>query len=171
MKRLKNKFRLGQMKLSFGMIFSIILMILFVAFAFYAIDKFLSMSDAVKIGKFSDSLQSDIDKIWKAPQASQKFEYDLPKKIKKICLIDYSSGNKGGNSDIYEELEHMYYENENLFFYPVGSSEGIDVLVLKHINLEKITETKNPFCIESSKGKVELTLKKNYDEILVRIEK
>jgi hypothetical protein len=167
----------AQMKLPFGMIFSIILIVIFISFAFYAISKFLSMGNAVTIGKFVDNFQSDINKIWKSSQASQSFKYDVPSKIEKVCLIDYSSSVKG-KPDIYEELKEIYYElrqgyneNENLFFYPMSSSEGIDSLEIKNINLENITKEENPFCFNSKKGEIELVLKKRYDEILVRIER
>ena len=70
----------GQMKLSFGMIFSIILIIVFISFAFYAIQKILEMQELMKVGKFKDNLEADIDSAWKGSQRSQEVEYILPKK-------------------------------------------------------------------------------------------
>jgi hypothetical protein len=163
-----KKSKAGQLKLSFGMIFSIILIIIFLSFAFYAIGKFLSISNSVKAGKFSDDFQSDVNKIWKSSQASQEFEYILPSKTEEICFIDYSSDSRG-NEIIYDNLRVLYYEKENLFFYPIGSSGGTNALEIEHLNIEKITENENPFCIDTEEGKVKMTLKKNYDETLVNI--
>ena len=159
----------GQMKLSFGMIFSIILIIIFISFAFFAIQKFLDIQNSVQVGKFGNDFQSNIDKIWKGSQGSEKKEYSLPKKINYVCLIDYSSDEKGPNMNFYRELEQAYYENENLFFYPIGSAQGLNAKEIKHIDLEKITENENPFCIENIDGKVNLIIKKDFGETLVTI--
>jgi len=141
---MKNK--RGQMKLSFGMIFSIILIVIFIAFAFYAIQKFLGIQNTVKVGQFVDSLQSDVDKAWRSSQYSQKVEYFLPTKVEEVCFEDN--------------------EYENLVFH---SRDFIEGRKIKHINITKITEDKDPFCIETTKGKVEMTIKKDYGEALVTI--
>lgn len=141
---MKNK--RGQMKLSFGMIFSIILIVIFIAFAFYAIQKFLGIQNIVKVGQFVDNLQSDVDKAWRSSQYSQKVKYFLPTKVEEVCFTD----------DEYENLKFTSDE------YMVGKK-------IKHINITKITETEDPFCIETIKGKVEMTIKKDYGEALVTI--
>ncbi len=165
-----NKKR-GQMKLSFGMIFSIILIIIFISFAFYAIQKFLNIQNSVQVGKFVNDIQSNIDKIWSGSQGSEEKEYFLPKKIESVCFIDYSSKEKGINQKPYKELEQFYYENENMFFYPGGSAEGIDARDIKNIDLKKITKNENPFCIKNIKGKINLVIKKDFGEVLVTIGK
>ena len=139
----------GQLKLSFGMIFSIILIIIFISFAFYAIQKFLGMQRAIQVGQFIDDLQSDVDKLWKGVQGSQEVEYTLPKKIKRICFKDD--------------------EYENMFFYPEGSFEGFNSIEIKHIDIKKITKEKNPFCIENTNGKIKIIIKKDYGEELVTL--
>ncbi|MFH1325670.1 MAG: hypothetical protein ABIH49_02795 [archaeon] len=161
----------GQIKLSFGMIFSIILIVLFISFAFYAIGKFFDVQNSVQVGKFSNDLQNDVDKLWKGSQGSQEQEYLLPTKIKYVCFVDYgiNDGARGANRDFYSEYERIY-ENENMFFYPFGSSEGSDFVEIKHLSIEKITETNNPLCFENLKGKVALTIKKDFGEALVTIQ-
>ena len=145
----RNLNKRGQMKLSFGMIFSIILIIIFIVFAFYAISKFIGMQRIAQVGQFVDCLQSDVDKMWKGTQGSQEAEYSLPKKIKEVCFTDD--------------------EYENLFFYPEGSSEGFNSIEIKHIDIEKITENENPFCIQNTDGKVKMIVKKGFGEELVMI--
>ncbi len=159
------------MKLSFGMIFSIILIIIFISFSFYAIQKFLDIQNSVQVGKFANDFQNNIDKIWKGSQGSEEKEYFLPKKIIYVCFVDYSSEKKGEKQDLYNELEQLYYENENMFFYPIGSAQGFDAREIKHIDLEKITENENPFCIENIDGKLNLIIKKDFGEVLITIEK
>ncbi|MEJ2267684.1 MAG: hypothetical protein P8X70_01260 [Nanoarchaeota archaeon] len=138
----------GQMKLSFGMIFSIILIIIFIAFAFYAITKFLELQDSVKIGQFKDNLQNDIDKMWKGSQGTQEKSYVVPKKVKAICFVD-------------DEYRNLVFESEHF----IESEE------LEHLDIEKTLAGEDSLCIENIKGKVSLTLKKDYEDILVRIEK
>ena len=159
----------SQMKLSFGMIFSIILIIIFIAFAFYAVQKFIDVQNTVQIGKFSNDFQNDIDKIWKGSQGLQKKEYILPKKIEFVCFTDYSSSGKGLNKEFYDEFKLVYYENENLFFYPIGSAKGIDAKEIMRIDLTKTTETKNPLCFKNIEGKVSFTIQKDFNEALVTI--
>lgn len=139
----------GQMRLSFGMIFSIILMIIFIAFAFFAINKFLGMQRIAQVGQFTDGLQTDVDKMWKGSQGSREVEYSLPKKIKEVCFRDDEYG--------------------NLFFYPLDSSEGFNSIEIKHIDIEKIIENENPFCIKNIDGKVKMIVKKSFGEELVMI--
>ena len=135
----------GQMKISFGMIFSIILIIIFVSFAFFAVKKFMGIQDAMKIGQFGDRLQSDIDKLWRGSQGSQEVEYFLPSKIESVCFVDD--------------------EYENLVFHSESFIEGKKI---DNIDIEKITE-EGDFCIDVIKGKIKMTIKKDYGEALVII--
>ena len=162
----------GQMKLSFGMIFSIILIIVFVAAAFYAISKFLDLQEAIQIGQFVDGLQGDVDKIWRSPQgSSEPPDYTLPKNIQAVCFVDYSSPATGNNKDLYQKLKQVYYEYENMIFYPVGSGQGIDAIEIEHIDLVQTTTSANPLCINNVDGKINLKLKMVSGEALVTISK
>ena len=147
----------GQEQLSFGMIFSIILIIFFIVFAFYAIQKFLVIGNTAKIAGFTGQLESDIDKMWRG--------------IEYICFADYNAVKKGPKTSFYDELNQVYFESENFFFYPVGSSEMLNSKEIKHIDIEKITKDENPYCIKNIEGKIEITIKKDFGEALVAITK
>ena len=138
--------RKGQIKLSFGMIFSIILIIVFLVFAFYAIKTFLGIQDAVQTEKFINDLKSDIDRVWKSTESSEEKEYVLPSKIDAVCFRD-------------DEYENLFFQSDKFF-------EGEQI---SHIDTSKITSTENPFCIENVRRKVKLTLVKEIDEALVTI--
>lgn len=161
----------GQLNLSFGMIFSVILIIIFIIFAFYAIGKFLDLQNSAQIGKFKNDLQSDINRIWQSSKGSQEEEYFLPTKIKYVCFVDYHDGAKGDNEDFYDELELVYNEEENMFFYPVGSAEGLDATKIKNIDLGSITQSDNPYCFENANGRINLIITKDFGEALVSLER
>lgn len=160
----------GQMQLSFGMIFSIILVVVFLGFAFYAIKTFLAFQDSAKAGKLFDELQSDIDRIWKSSQSSEQQEYVVPSGADFVCFIDFSSDAQGADSIFYTELERSDYGSENLAFYPVKFT-GFESKEIKHIDIEETTAEENPLCIKTSNGRVSLVLKKDFGEALVMIEK
>ena len=137
----------GQMKMSFGMIFSIILIIVFVAFATYAIIKFIDMQQGIQVDIFKNDLQDDLDAMWESPQGSRTVAYSLPDKIDAVCFT---------RDDDYENL---YFESDDFF-------EGVNI---EHIDIDAIT-TSGDFCIENVEGEVSITLVKDYGEILVKIE-
>lgn len=142
MKKGKN----GQIKLSFGMIFSIILIIVFLAFAFYAIKTFLGMQNTIQTEKFLSDLKSDIDRVWKSTESSEEKEYALPSKIDAVCFRD-------------NEYENLFFRSDKFF-------EGGQI---NHINISEIISTGDSYCIENIGGKVTLTLVKEIGEALVTI--
>lgn len=159
----------AQMKISFGMIWAIILIIAFMGFAFYAVQKFLGMQRNLEVGNFANSLQEDIDRFWKSQKNSKQINYSLPTRIEKVCFIDYYSPLGGRDKEIGENLKQLFYEYENVFFYPIGSAEGLDAMQIKHLDIETITSEKNPNCFDNT-GKIELVIKKDYNNPLVVIE-
>ncbi len=130
----------SQMKLSFGMIFSIFLIIIFISFAIYAIIKFVGLQHVAQIEIFKNDLQADVNKMWQSQQGSQVKKYYLPKKISEVCFEEDESQNLMLISDI-----PIYWGN------------------IEHINIE------NSFCITNIEGKVSMTLVKDYGETLVKI--
>lgn len=141
----------GQTQISFGMIFSVILIIGFIAFAVWGIKKFLDVSDFAQAEKFKSDFQADIDNMWTSTQGSQALEYALPKKIGQVCFEDG--------------------EFENMYFLPLNSDyKGI---LLKNVDIAKTvrdsTSRPKKLCVESAKGKIRLTIKKAYNENTVTI--
>ena len=157
------------MKLSFGMIFSIILIIIFMTFSFFAIKKFMGISNTAQIAKFKSALQADVDKVWKSSQSSQQMSYILPSKITHVCFVDFTIRTRGLNQAFYDDLNTVYFGSENLVFYPIGSAEGFDSTKIKNIDLNKMIENNNPFCFKNTDGKVKITLQKSYGESLVTL--
>lgn len=132
----------GQIHLSFGMIFSIILIIAFIAFAVFGISFLLDLQEKGKVSLFKKNLQTDIDIAWESTRASQRMEYLIPSKINEVC---FRSNN----------------EFENIYFNPRGFSAGL----LNHALIEA------DFCIPVNNGRIYIQLTKNYNQDLVKIER
>jgi len=135
----------GQMKLSFGMIFSIILILIFIAFGIYVVIKFLNMQETIQLETFQNDLQEDVNKMWQSQQGSREVDYTLPKKINAICFVD-----------------NDYY---NLLF---ETDEHLDGITINNIDIESITSD-GSLCIANVEGKVSMTLVKDYGETRVKI--
>ncbi|MEK6757995.1 MAG: hypothetical protein AABX88_02600 [Nanoarchaeota archaeon] len=161
------------LELSFGMIFSIILIIVFLAFTGYVLTKLVGGGDKAQIAKFTNDLRNDITRAWVSSYVSETNEYNLPKKIEHVCFIDFSSdgGGKGSpdNTELYDELNMEYFGEGEMVLYPADSGEGLDSNTLEHVNLTKITKSENPYCIENKKGKISITIKKGYRENLITL--
>ena len=134
------------MKISFGMIFSIFLIIVFIAFAIYAITKFINLQKTIQIESFSNNLQEDINNMWKSAKGSQEETYSLPNKIEAVCFTD-------------DEFNNLMFRSSN--FMEGGKIEHIDILT--------ITEGEDPYCISNIDGKVKLIISKDFGEDLVTI--
>lgn len=158
------------MKLSFGMIFSIILIVIFLSFSFFAITKFIDIMHSTQIATFIKTFQTDVDKVWNEEGSSKNFTYNLPKKIDLVCIGDYgpesvAEGNQGDK--YFDELKEEYNTDENLIFYPIGSSKGQPSTKINNIEYD---EDNNPLCLKVREGKVKIRLKKDYGKPLVKFE-
>lgn len=143
MHNLKVTSKKGQLKISFGMIFSIVLIIIFLALAFYVIPKFLDFQRKAQVGLFITDLQDEVDKMWQGSHGSVEQTYSLPTKIEFVC----------------------FEEDARVFFKPIGSGYGMDDEKIEHLEI-----IDNDFCIEVIDGKIDLIIKKDYGESLVMIE-
>jgi hypothetical protein len=102
----------GQMKISFGMIFSIILIIAFIAFAIYAIIIFLDIKDTIDVSTFVNDLQNDVNTLWQSSEASRHMTYYLPEEIEKVCFYDGEGENLAFISE--EDISSGYHNITHL---------------------------------------------------------
>src|SRR3989338_2480580 len=136
----------GAMELSFGMLFSIILIIIFIAFAIYGVSKFLNLQKGIQTKTFANDLNYDIDKLWKS-QGSQPVSYTLPKNVEKVC----------------------FSEDENKLNINIMGKNFIETYDIEHATLSK--DFSKDDCVSVENGKIALQLEKTRGEALVVIEK
>lgn len=142
----------GIFGMSFGFIFSIILIIALIGVTMYAIAFFLNLSGCTNIGLFYDSLQDEIDRAWSSGIYSDTLGKiptgELEKAgIEMICFGELDS-TTSDNPDLQRELEDALFENkDNLFLSPPNKAcEGeLASYDIKHIQIEKF------FCVNVDK--------------------
>ena len=154
----------GAMELSFGMIFSILLIVFFIGFAFFAISKFINGGREVSVSLFVDDLNNAIDDMWRGTKGATPFSQSLPDKIEAVCFIDF---NREANTREEAYYEFSLYEDTgwNMFFYPIGSSQVIQGYKFVNLNVTSTTARENPYCILNRDGKVSFSIEKNFGEV------
>lgn len=160
--------------LSFGMIFSILLIIFFIIAAWIAIKMIwnpneCALSDQSQEGMFKSELEGAILDAWNSDKTGREFKISLPAKVSHVCFLDANKEPRGEFEDFYNELS-LYSEGENnLYLYPPKKAcDGFRALAIQHINVSEITKTNNPYCI-SNKNKPTLKLEKGFYDSLVTI--
>lgn len=147
---LKKRDKKAQMQISFGMIFAIILIITFVAFAVFAIQKFLAFQRDVQMNQLVEKIKEDVNVAWKSQRSQELKNYSLPSNILEICFVDDEFGN------MILQTKTIYHRKN-----------------IPYLNIPKmIQQTSNGrLCFESVRGKISMKIKKEFGENLVSIER
>ena len=162
-----NKKAQQMMSMPFGMIFSIILIIVFLVVAFMVIRHFLGLQKCSEIALFAKDLQDTVDKVWKSSTSTENFAVKLPGSLDEVCFVDFTkvTNNK------YSEVKSRYsFYKPNFFFYPTSSACEMPYLTIKYINATQATENTNPLCIKND-GFGKIRISKEFYDSLVRISK
>lgn len=118
----------AQLRISFGMIFTIILIIFLLAFAFASIRKSVVRHDEILAAKFIHDLKVDIQEVWVSQQALIKVKYKLPEDINEFYFEpppDEEDWDEGYDESLQEYLEspNVYFDNTK---YKGGHIEKIN---------------------------------------------
>ncbi len=165
---INEKYKKSQFQIGFGMIFSIILIVMFLVVAFIAIKAFLGTKCSVEQGIFIKDLQDEIDLIWKGAGASEIFKGEIFEcEISHVCFFNLN-GNYEENNPKVKDFKIFTGENENhnLYFYP-RSKAKLGSALIKHVNMTELSE--NPKCYQMQNNEFQIKLEKNLNEGLVRI--
>lgn len=165
------------MGMSFGTIFSIILIIFIVITAFYTIRYFLSLNKCSEIGFFYDDLQTEINKGWKSTSVYEgNFEGKLGgtgfsrNKIKSVCFGNLSVDlSDSGLQQIHGEIEDSYSGpgRANIFIYPPETACEGDLAsnIIYNVDIEKF------FCVDLNEGVATVHLNTDTRDTLVTVRK
>jgi hypothetical protein len=158
----------GQFQMPFNMVFSIILIVFFLATAFIAIRYFINLKSCGEVGLFLDDFQENVDSIWREQSAESIFEANLPGNIKYVCFSDLNQNARGENKEIYSDLQLYSTYNANLFFWPPEKACEIPYKNIRHLNITGVIKKDNPYCIKAN-GKLEIKMQKGFEDALVSI--
>jgi hypothetical protein len=159
----------GVFGMSFGMIFSILIIIAILALAVYVIIYFLNINKCGQIGVFYDGLQDGVNNAYGGSITRELYVEKVPSGIELVCFGNISNGFT--RQPIEEERKaydfiNLYREdNANLYFYPESAACDGDLayLVLEHVQ----TERDRFFCVKPVDGEVKLRLSKDSTDSLV----
>lgn len=128
----------GEINLSFGMIFSIILIVAFLAFGFFGIKQFLKMQTEIQIKLFIKDFQEDVNGLYRSEPGTDlpDTRYILPTYIKQVCFENSEFGN-------------LKFLTDN----SKGISSSIQRVNIEHINIEKTLNGTKDLCFDNVKGK------------------
>jgi hypothetical protein len=158
----------GQIEMSFGMIFSIILIIAVVAIGFYVIRYFMSLSTCTSIGLFYSGMQKDVNDAWGASDSRSIFSGNVPGSVKYVCFGNLTETASAGSNEMLQELRKQYAfsTRENIFLYPAGAGSCTPDLGSMNINH---AATAYFFCVKTAEGKVQVTISKGSTSSVVII--
>ena len=154
-----NKKAQEVMGMSFGVIFSIFLIIFLVATAIYAISYFYNLGNCSKVGLFYKDLQNEIDQAWKVDIYEGLFgsNSEIPSSIKYVCFGNLSQNINPDNEKQKEDIDLFYSGNgqANIFILPEEKAcEGsLASNILNHVETDKF------FCVEPIKSKISIRLR------------
>jgi len=156
----------GQLQISFGMIFSIIIIIALVATAFYVITYFLNLSKCTQILSFYQNLDDRVKRAWAADIVQETFSGNLPRGIESVCLGNLTQD--FGDYETERQSFSRFYRNSenNIFLFPTEEACGKEG---GSFNLKK-ARADSFFCLPVSDGKASIQLAKGSLDALVRLE-
>ena len=160
----------GQFQISFGMIFSMFLIVIFLVVAFVVIKHFLDLGKEVEERQLVKELNDEVRRLSESTTSATNkvFTGDLgDTKVTYVCFFNSQKTQKGAFVAQYEDFTWQEPDKEtNFYFYPREKSYT-DSAVINYVNMTEFDS--NPYCKVVKEGKVEFRLSKDIGEFLVRI--
>jgi len=135
--------------MSFGMIFALFLIVVFVVFAFMAANFFLGFGESASVGMFYDELQGAVNDALSEQESNRTFVIDLPSGIERICFADLSEPIT--NDEDYDVIKYSD-DSANVFLLPPEKAQDMKWKLIEHIDLAGITADSNPYCVDVADG-------------------
>ena len=150
-KREKNKKGEGVMSMPFAVIFSIILIVVFIVIAFIAIKHFLNLQKCGSVGTFYEDLQDKVNEAFASTGYRDWMDISLPSGITEVCFADLSKPQKGRFTAEHEDFDRFESYEANTFLYPANKACNMEYRQINHLDLNNVIETQNPYCISADK--------------------
>ncbi len=159
----------GSIEISFGMIFSIIVMIAIIGVAVYAITAFLQIGKVTEMSLFYQRFQENVDGAWSSATTNKVVSLSIPKQISFVCFGSLNSAFPAKYQDEFNSLREyssaFQQQNTNTFLYP---PKNAGKFAFKKV--EKIDTSSLVFdCFEVKNGIVKIRLSKSEFDSLVKV--
>ncbi|MEI6731951.1 MAG: hypothetical protein WCK90_04705, partial [archaeon] len=105
----------GQFELSFGMIFSILIIVFTIAVAAYVIMSFMGTTNCTTAGTLYSDLQKQVDAAWNSEISQNVFTGKLPSGITEVCFGNLTL-TKGYEAE-FENVNTYAKKGDSLFLY------------------------------------------------------
>jgi hypothetical protein len=146
----KERDKRGQMKISFNLIFAIILIVIFIVFGIFAIKKFVITQERVGAADFISNIEEEISNTLRQQNTVQQETFTVPKGVEEVCF-KYQQPNSG---------------NPNMYSVPEGIIEGW----IEGINWVETNPNGEKFCIGvNDQGKISISFSIDYEDDSVTI--
>ena len=158
----------GQFRLSFSMIFSIILIVSIIAIASYVTINFLRLGKCTGIGLFYDDLKKEVNKAWQSTIYKDVYSGGkLPSEIEFVCFGDLEKSYSGEFEEQFDFLSRYRRQGKDLFLYPPQKAcdSNLAFLKLEHVEMDEF------FCVPVVKGNVKVRMEKGEFDALVMLSK
>jgi len=148
MERLISKRGQQTMGLPFGMIFAIILIVVFVVIAFIAIGYFLDIGRSSGVGLFYRELQGVVDDAMRGQSSEVGYDIDLPSKIELVCFANLSAEITNLGVE-YDAIRNYDVYGANVFLVPPEFAQNMQWKLIEHLDVGRITAEDNPYCVRA----------------------
>lgn len=164
--------------MSFGTIFSIILIIFIISVAVYGINYFLGLNKCAQVGLFYDEFEGEIEKAWVSGSYNGEFEREMPKSgffgtgVEWVCFGKITDSAVGDDEDRRKKFEFDYDASAdmNVFMDPPEKACDGD-LFSYHLECGKseCMDTGGQFfCVEVVDNKIKVNIEKgNTDSVVL----
>jgi hypothetical protein len=161
----------GSIEISFGMIFSVIIIIALIGVAVYAIMAFLDFGGSAQMGLFYEEFESAVNDVWSSATTNRVFRFSVPSSIQSVCFGSIANNIDAGRYSqqlkaLREGSSGFQQQNSNVFLYPPSKAKEFAYKRVERIDTSPLGAFD---CFEARSGKVNIRLSKSEFESLVKV--
>lgn len=147
-------------ELSFGFIFSLIIVAVVIFVGIWGVKKILEFSEGNRIRLSIEEIQTTVEEIWPAHEANiTEKDFYFPSSVKAICFIN-NSKTQGLPQHLKKEVEKYspFFSKYNLFVIPFELKNKYRIQGYYNITCGKVQCLEfESFCVENKDGKIKIS--------------
>lgn len=165
--------RKGSIEISFGMIFSIIIIVSLIGVAVYGITVFLQVGKTAEMGLFYEEFQKTVDEIWSSATTNRVVDFSIPSGIDSVCFGSIANSIDAGRytaqlKSLRTASSGFQQQNSNTFLYPPEKAKDF---AFKNIGKIDTSSLGTFDCFTVQNRKVSIRLSKGEFESLVKVQR